>query len=159
MLLILFSLTLQALPNPGSGVTGLSALLLPAITLGSALAAKLTRMTRSSMLEVLNQDYVRTARAKGLPRWRVVIKHAFRNALIPIITVLGLQFGALLTGAIIVEKVFARPGLGTLLLDGIEARNYMIVQGTVIFIAFSYVVVNLITDLLYGLVDPRIRYD
>lgn len=159
MLLILFSLTLQALPNPGSGVTGLSALILPSITLGSALAAKLTRMTRSSMLEVLNQDFVRTAKAKGLSRWRVVMKHAFRNALIPIVTVLGLQFGALLTGAIIVEKVFARPGLGTLLLDGIEGRNYMIVQGTVIFIAFSYVLVNLITDLLYGLVDPRIRYD
>ena len=159
MLLILFSLTLQALPNPGSGVTGLSALVLPAITLGSALAAKLTRMTRSSMLEVLNQDYVRTAKAKGLPRWRVVMKHAFRNALIPVVTVLGLQFGALLTGAIIVEKVFARPGIGTLLLDGIEARSYMIVQGTVICIALSYVVVNLITDLLYGLVDPRIRYD
>lgn len=159
MLLILFSLTLQALPNPGSEVASLSALVLPAITLGSALAAKLTRMTRSSMLEVLNQDFVRTAKAKGLPRWKVVMKHAFRNALIPIVTVLGLQFGALLTGAIIVEKVFARPGLGTLLLDGIEARNYMIVQGTVIFIAFSYVVVNFITDLLYGAVDPRIRYD
>lgn len=159
MLLILFSLTLQALPNPGSEVAGLAALVLPAITLGSALSAKLTRMTRSSMLEVLNQDYVRTAKAKGLPRWRVVMKHAFRNALIPIVTVLGLQFGALLTGAIIVEKVFARPGLGTLLLDGIEARNYMIVQGTVIFIAISYVVVNLVTDLLYGAVDPRIRYD
>jgi len=159
MLLILFSLTLQALPNPGSEVAGLAALVLPAITLGSALSAKLTRMTRSSMLEVLNLDYVRTAKAKGLPRWRVVMKHAFRNALIPIVTVLGLQFGALLTGAIIVEKVFARPGLGTLLLDGIEARNYMIVQGTVIFIAISYVVVNLITDLLYGAVDPRIRYD
>ena len=159
MLLILFSLTLQALPNPGSGITGLSALVLPAITLGSGLAAKLTRMTRSSMLEVLNQDFVRTAKAKGLPRWRVVMKHAFRNALIPVVTVLGLQFGALLTGAIIVEKIFARPGLGTLLLDGIEARNYMIVQGTVIFIALSYVIVNLITDLLYGLVDPRIRYD
>lgn len=159
MLLILFSLTLRALPNPGSEVAGLSALVLPAITLGSALSAKLTRMTRSSMLEVLNLDYVRTAKAKGLPRWKVVLKHAFRNATIPIVTVLGLQFGALLTGAIIVEKVFARPGVGTLLLDGIEARNYMIVQGTVIFIAISYVLVNLITDLLYGVVDPRIRYD
>lgn len=159
MLLILFSLTLQALPNPGSEVAGLSALVLPAITLGSALAAKLTRMTRSSMLEVLNLDYVRTARSKGLARWRVVMKHAFRNALIPIVTVLGLQFGALLTGAIIVEKVFARPGIGMLLLEGIEARNYMIVQGTVIFIAVSYVFVNLVTDLLYGAVDPRIRYD
>lgn len=159
MLLILFSLTLQALPNPGSGVTGLSALILPAITLGSALSGKLMRMVRSSMLEVLNQDYVRTARAKGLPRWRVVLKHALRNALVPVVTVLGLQFGALLSGAIIVEKVFARPGVGTLLLDGINTRNYIIVQGCVLFIAFAYVVVNLVTDLLYGLVDPRIRYD
>lgn len=159
MLLILFSITLQALPNPGSGVTGLSTLILPAVTLGSALAAKLTRMTRSSMMEVLSQDYVRTAKAKGNPAWRVTIKHALRNALIPVITILGLQFGALLGGAIIVEKVFARPGLGTLLLDAINSRNYLIVQGCVIFIAFAYVVVNLITDLIYGWVDPRIRYD
>jgi|SRR5690554_245868 len=159
MLLILFSITLQALPNPGSGVTGLSTLILPAVTLGSALAAKLTRMTRSSMMEVLSQDYVRTAKAKGNPAWRVTVKHALRNALIPVITILGLQFGALLGGAIIVEKVFARPGLGTLLLDAINSRNYLIVQGCVIFIAFAYVVVNLITDLIYGWVDPRIRYD
>ncbi len=159
MLLILFSLTLNALPNPGSEVAGLSALVLPAITLGTALSAKLMRMTRSSMLEKLNLDYVRTARAKGLSKFRVVMKHAFRNALIPVVTILGLQFGALLTGAIIVEKVFARPGVGTLLLDGIEARNYMIVQGCVIFIAFSYVVVNFVVDLVYGLIDPRIRYE
>lgn len=159
MLLILFSLTLQALPNPGSEVTGLSTLILPAITLGTALAAKLTRMTRSSMLEVLGQDYVRTAKAKGNPGWVVTTKHALRNALIPVVTILGLQFGALLGGAIIVEKVFARPGLGTLLLDGINTRNYLIVQGCVIFIAFSYVVVNLITDLVYSWIDPRIRYD
>ncbi|QDG50036.1 ABC transporter permease [Persicimonas caeni] len=159
MLLILFSLTLQALPNPGSEVTGLSTLILPAITLGTALAAKLTRMTRSSMLEVLNQDYVRTAKSKGNPGWKVTTKHALRNALIPVVTILGLQFGALLGGAIIVEKVFARPGLGTLLLDGINTRNYLIVQGCVIFIAFSYVAVNLITDLVYGWIDPRIRYD
>lgn len=159
MLLILFSITLQALPNPGSQVTGLSTLILPAITLGTGLAAKLTRMTRSSMMEVLHQDYVRTAKAKGNSPWRVTIKHALRNALIPVITVLGLQFGALLGGAIIVEKVFARPGLGTLLLDAINSRDYLIVQGCVIFIAFAYVVVNLITDLVYGWVDPRIRYD
>ncbi len=159
MLLILFSLTLKALPNPGAAVTGLSALILPAITLGTALSGKLMRMTRSSMLEVLGQDYIRTAKAKGLPNVRVVIKHAFRNAMVPVVTVLGLQFGALLSGAIIVEKVFARPGLGTLLLDGIEGRNYMIVQGCVLFIAFTYVLVNLITDLLYGAVDPRIRYE
>jgi peptide/nickel transport system permease protein len=159
MLLILFSLTLQILPDPGSGVRGLSALILPAITLGTALSAKLMRMTRSSMLEVLGQDFVRTAEAKGLSAWRVVIRHALRNAMIPVVTVIGLQFGALLTGAIIVEKIFARPGVGTLLLDGIESRNYMIVQGCVIFIALSYVVVNLIVDLVYAWVDPRIRYD
>lgn len=159
MLLIAFSLTLQALPNPGSDVVGLSALILPAVTLGSGLAAKLTRMTRSSMLEVLNRDYIRTAKAKGLPRWQVVTKHALRNALIPVITVLGLQFGSLLTGAIVVEKVFARPGVGMLLLESIEARNYMLVQGAVLFISFTYVLVNLLTDLVYGLVDPRIRYD
>lgn len=159
MLLILFSLTLKALPNPGAGVTGLTALILPAFTLGTALSAKLTRMLRSSMLEVLSQDYIRTARAKGSPEQRVVIKHALRNAMIPVITIIGLQFGALLTGAIIVEKVFARPGLGTLLLDGIEQRNYLIVQGSVLFISFSYVVVNLLTDLVYGWIDPRIRYD
>jgi peptide/nickel transport system permease protein len=159
MLLILFSLTLQALPNPGSEVMGLSALVLPAITLGTALSAKLTRMTRSSMLEVLNQDYVRTAKSKGNTAWTVTVKHALRNALIPVVTIIGLQFGALLGGAIIVEKVFARPGLGTLLLDGINTRNYLIVQGCVILIAFAYVVVNLITDLIYGWIDPRIRYD
>ena len=159
MLLILFSLTLRALPNPGSGVVGLSALILPSVTLGSALAAKLTRMLRSSMLEVLSQDYIRTARAKGASRARVTLKHGLRNAMIPVTTVLGLQFGALLSGAIIVEKVFARPGLGMLLLDGIEQRNYLIVQGCVLCIAFSYVLVNLLTDLLYGWIDPRIRYD
>lgn len=159
MLLIAFSLTLQALPNPGSDVVGLSALILPAVTLGSSLAAKLTRMTRSSMLEVLNRDYIRTAKAKGLPRSRVVTKHALRNALIPVITVLGLQFGSLLTGAIVVEKIFARPGVGMLLLESIEARNYMLVQGSVLFISFTYVLVNLLTDLVYGWVDPRIRYD
>ncbi len=159
MLLILFSLTLKALPNPGSSVTGLTALILPAITLGSALSAKLTRMLRSSMLEVLNQDFVRTARAKGLRERTVILKHALRNALMPVTTVLGMQLGALLTGALIVEKVFARAGLGMLLLDGIEQRNYLIVQGCVLLIAFIYVFVNVITDIVYGLIDPRIRYD
>ena len=159
MLLILFSITLEALPDPGSSVTGLQALVLPAVTLGTALAAKLTRMTRSSMLEVLGLDYVRTAKAKGAPRWRVIVKHAFRNALIPVVTILGLQFGALLTGAIIVEKIFARPGLGTLLLEAIQSRNYRVVQGCVIFISLSYVVVNLVVDLVYAQIDPRIRYD
>ncbi len=159
MLLIFFSLTLQVLPNPGSEVVGLTALVLPAITLGTGMSAKLMRMTRSSMLEVLNRDFVRTAKAKGLPRLKVVLKHALRNALIPVVTIIGLQFGALLTGAIIVEKIFARPGVGTLLLDAIEQRNYLIVQGCVLFISFTYIVVNLATDLFYGFVDPRIRYD
>ncbi len=159
MLLILFSVTLSILPNPGAGVVGLSALVLPALTLGSGMSAKLTRMLRSSMLEVLGQDYIRTARAKGVRESVVVWKHALRNALTPVVTVLGLQFGALLTGAIIVEKVFARAGVGTLLLDGIEQRSYAIVQGCVLFIAFTYVTVNLITDLVYGWLDPRVRYD
>jgi len=159
MLLILFSLTLQVLPNPGSGVVGLSALVLPAITLGTGMSAKLTRMLRSSLLEVLGKDFVRTARAKGLPERRVVLKHVLRNALIPVVTIIGLQFGALLTGAIVVEKVFARPGLGTLLLDAIEKRNYLLVQGSVLVISFTYVLVNFVTDLVYGAVDPRIRYD
>lgn len=159
MLLIVFSLTLQILPNPGSGVLGLSALILPAITLGSGMSGKLMRMIRSSMLEVLSQDYIRTARAKGLSRRVVILKHALRNAMVPVVTVLGLQFGALLSGAIIIEKIFARPGVGTLLLDGIEARNYVIVQGCVLFIALAYVLVNFLTDLLYSAVDPRIRYD
>lgn len=159
MLLILFSLTLQMLPNPGAQVTGLTALILPAVTLGTAMSAKLMRMTRSSMLEVLNREFVRTAKAKGVSRAQVVLKHALRNALIPVVTIIGLQFGALLTGAIIVEKIFARPGVGTMLLDGIEARNYLIVQGCVLFISFTYIIVNLVTDLVYGMIDPRIRYD
>jgi peptide/nickel transport system permease protein len=159
MLLILFSLSLQWFPLPGRSISGISGLVLPAITLGTALAAKLTRMTRSSMLEVLGLDYIRTAKAKGLPSWSVIFKHGLRNAIIPVITILGLQFGALLTGAIIVEKIFARPGLGTLLLDGIHSRNYPIVQGCVILIALSYVFVNFLTDMLYSWIDPRIRYD
>lgn len=159
MLLILFSLTLQVLPNPGAGVTGLSALVLPAITLGTAMSAKLMRMTRSSMMEVLNRDFVRTAKAKGLARWIVILKHALRNAFIPVLTIVGLQFGTLLTGAIIVEEIFARPGVGTLLLEGIEKRNYLVVQGCILFISFTYVLVNLVTDLIYGIIDPRIRYD
>jgi len=157
MLLIAFTVTLQVFPDPGSGVAGLTSLALPAITLGTSLSAKLTRMTRSSMLEVLSSDYVRTARAKGLRERVVVFKHALRNALVPVVTVVGLQIGALLSGAIIVEKIFARPGLGTLLLDAIEQRNYMLVQGAVLGVTLTYVVVNLITDLAYVAVDPRIQ--
>ena len=125
--------------------------------IGTHLMAMLSRMTRSSMVEVLREDYMTTARAKGLPGWRVLLKHGLRNALLPVITVAGLQFGAMLSGALITEKVFARPGLGTLLLEGISERNYPVVQGTVLVIAACYVGVNLLVDLTYGLADPRIR--
>jgi ABC-type dipeptide/oligopeptide/nickel transport system permease component len=142
---------------PGPTEVGLAALILPAIAVGTHLMAMQARMTRSSMVEVLTEDYVRTARAKGLPPGPVLFKHALRNAVLPVITVAGLQFGSLLSGAIIVEKVFARPGLGTLLIDAIFERNYPIVQGVVLVIAVIYVTVNILVDLAYGLADPRIR--
>ncbi len=157
MLLILFSLTLRWLPDPGAGMEGLSGLILPAVTLGSALAAKISRMTRSSVLETLEQDYVRTARAKGLAERIVIGRHVMRNSLIPVVTIMGLQFGALLAGAIVVEKIFARPGLGTLLLEAIFTRNYRLVQGCVLVIAFANILVNLATDLLYTRIDPRVK--
>lgn len=159
MLLLAFTVGLGWLPNPGETDRPLAALLLPALTLGAALAAKLTRMVRSSLLEVLGDDYVVTARAKGLPERVILVKHVLRNALIPVVTVMGIQFGALLTGAIVTEKVFARPGLGTLLLEGIQQRNYPVVQGTVLLIAAIYVTVNLLTDVLYAFIDPRVRLD
>lgn len=155
LLLLWFFVDLGWLPGPTEG--GAAALILPAIAIGVHLMAMLARMTRSSMIEVLDEDYVRTARAKGLPERSVLFKHALRNALLPVITVAGLQFGSLLSGAIIVEKVFARPGLGTTLLTAINERNYPVVQGTVLVIAVIYVVVNTLVDLAYGLVDPRIR--
>jgi len=155
LLIILFSIQLGWFPVSGRG--GVGSLVLPAITLGTALAAVLSRMTRASLLERLGEDYLTVARAKGLPEWKVILKHALRNALIPIITVMGLQFGALLSGAIITENVFSWPGIGTLLINAITARDYPLVQGCVLFITFSYVFVNLVTDLLYGWVDPRIR--
>ena len=142
---------------PGPTETGPAALVLPALCVGIHLMAMLSRMTRSSMVEVLGEDYVRTARAKGLPESRVLFVHALRNALLPVITVAGMQFGSLLTGAIIVEKVFARPGLGTTLLEAITERDYPVVQGTVFVIAVIYVLVNIAVDLAYGLIDPRIR--
>jgi ABC-type dipeptide/oligopeptide/nickel transport system permease component len=148
---------LPALPGPGEDTGRLAGLLLPAIMLGTHLMAMLARMTRSSLLDVLGEDYVRTARAKGLSPARVVLKHALRNALLPVITVAGMQFGALLAGAVVTEKVFARPGLGTLLLEAITQRDYRIVQGCALVIAVLYVGVNLLVDMVYGLVDPRIR--
>jgi peptide/nickel transport system permease protein len=155
LLIILFSIKLGWLPV--SGKAGVASLVLPAITLGAAFAAILSRMTRASLLERLGEDYLMVARAKGLPEWKVILKHALRNALIPIITVMGLQIGALLSGAIITENVFSWPGIGTLLINAIEARDYPLVQGCILFISLSYVFVNLLTDLFYGWADPRIR--
>lgn len=155
MLILVFAVWLDWLPVNERG--GLAHLVLPAITLGTALAALLSRMTRTSLVEALSEDYVRTARAKGLSGWRVVMGHALRNALIPVVTVAGLQIGALLSGAIITESIFDWPGLGSLLLEGILQRDYPLVQGCVLVIALSYVLVNLATDLLYGWIDPRIR--
>ncbi|TMQ16044.1 MAG: ABC transporter permease [Deltaproteobacteria bacterium] len=142
---------------PGPTEVGPAAIVLPALAVGTHLMAMLARMTRSSMVEVLGEDYVRTARAKGLPEGRVLALHALRNALLPVITVVGLQFGSLLSGAIIIENVFSRPGLGSTLIDAIKERNYPVVQGTVLVIAVIYVAVNLVVDLAYGLADPRIR--
>jgi ABC-type dipeptide/oligopeptide/nickel transport system permease component len=142
---------------PGPTEVGPRAIVLPALAVGTHLMAMLARMTRSSMVEVLGEDYVRTARAKGLPEGRVVFLHALRNALLPVITVAGLQFGSLLSGAIIIENVFSRPGLGSTLVDAIKERNYPVVQGAVLVIAAIYVAVNMLVDLAYGLADPRIR--
>lgn len=155
VMLLVFFIWLGWLPGPTE--TGLASLVLPASAIGLHLMAMLARMTRSSMIEVLHEDYVRTARAKGLSERRVIVGHALRNALLPVITVAGLQFGSLLSGAIVIEKVFARPGLGLTLLDAIAERNYPVVQGTVLVIAVIYVVVNTLVDLAYGLADPRIR--
>ncbi len=155
LLVLVFSADLAWLPGPTE--LGASALILPAIAVGTHLMAMLARMTRGAMLEVLGEDYVRTARAKGVPERRVLFVHALRNALLPVITVAGLQFGSLLSGAIIVEKVFARPGVGTTLLDAIAERDYPVVQGTVLVIAVTYVLVNILVDVAYGLIDPRIR--
>jgi ABC-type dipeptide/oligopeptide/nickel transport system permease component len=156
LFIFIFYVQLAWLPGPAEPDAPM-ALLLPSIVVGTHLMAMLSRMTRSSLVEVLREDYMTTARAKGLPESVVILKHGLRNALLPVITVAGLQFGALLGGAIITEKVFARPGLGTLLLEGINERNYPLVQGTVLVIAIAYVTVNLMVDLAYGLADPRVR--
>jgi len=155
LLIWLFSLHLEWFPVGGN--EGWLSLALPAITLGTALAAILSRMTRASVLEILNEDFVRTARAKGLPERTVLFKHVLRNALIPVVTIAGLQLGALLSGAVITENVFAWPGLGTLFIEALQSRDYPVVQGCVLFFSLGYVVVNLLVDLLYAAVDPRIR--
>jgi len=155
ILILFFAIKLGLLPVSGSG--SLAHLVLPAITMGSALAAILTRMVRTSMLEELSQDYIRTARAKGLSERVVVYRHALRNAMLPVLTVLGLQFGALLAGAIVTEKIFSWPGIGRLTLDAIGNRDYYLVQGGILAIGLTYVIVNFLTDLLYSVANPRIR--
>jgi peptide/nickel transport system permease protein len=155
ILILLVSIKLGWLPVSGAG--GWDHLVLPAITMGSALAAILTRMVRTAMLEELGQDYIRTARAKGLPERNVVYKHALRNAMIPVITLVGLQFGALLAGAIVTETIFSWPGIGRLTVSAISNRDYALVQGCILAVGLTYVLVNLITDILYMVVNPRIR--
>ncbi|PYN82707.1 MAG: peptide ABC transporter permease [Candidatus Rokuibacteriota bacterium] len=155
LMIFVFSLHLAWFPATGGG--DLLHLVLPSLTLGTIASAIIARLTRSSMLEVLGQDYVRTARAKGLAWWGVVVRHALKNALIPIITIFGLQFGNLLAGAVIVETVFSRPGLGRLIVGGILAKDFPLVQGTVLFVAASYVMINVLVDVAYAFVDPRIR--
>jgi ABC-type dipeptide/oligopeptide/nickel transport system permease component len=157
LLAIVFAVELGWLPVGGRGT--LAHLVLPAVTLGAALSAILARMTRASLLEELREPYVLAARAKGVSRARAVLHHALRNSLIPIVTILGLQFGVVLTGAVITETIFAWPGIGRLLIQSISFRDYPTVQGCVLLIAVTYVGVNLITDLTYGFLDPRIRVD
>jgi ABC-type dipeptide/oligopeptide/nickel transport system permease component len=157
LLAIVFAVELGWLPVSGRGT--LAQLVLPAVTLGAPLAAVLARTTRASVIDELRELYVTAARARGVSRMRAVLKHAFRNSLIPIVTVLGLQLGAVLTGAVITETIFAWPGIGRLLIQSIGFRDYPLVQGCILLIAVTYVSVNLLTDLAYGLLDPRIRYE
>jgi len=163
LLIFVFGVTLRWLPISGyldpleDGWSGLRSLVLPAVTLGLALAAVITRTLRSSLLEALAEDYVRTARAKGLSEWVVIRGHVLKNALIPVVTVLGLQLGTLIGGAVITEYVFALPGVGRLVVDAVFARDYPLVQGVVLLIALGFIVSNLLVDLLYGYIDPRIR--
>ncbi len=155
LLILVFSLWLGWLPV--SGREGFSSLILPALTLGTAMAAILSRMVRMTLLEVLGEDYIRTARAKGLPWGQVVLHHALRNAMLPIITLLGLQLGALLAGAVITEIVFSWPGVGQLVIESIQRRDYPVVQACVLLISLTYVLVNTLTDFCYAWLDPRIR--
>ncbi len=155
LLILLFSVSLGWLP--ASGFSSFKHMILPAVTIGTSTAAVITRMTRSSMLEVIRQDYIRTARAKGQVESKVVNRHALKNALIPIITVVGLQFGYLLGGAVLTESIFAVPGVGRLMVDSIKTRDFPVVQGAVLFIAITFSIVNLFVDIMYAYVDPRIR--
>jgi peptide/nickel transport system permease protein len=157
MLILLFSVTFRVLP--AFGADSWKSLIMPSVTLGAAIAARLARLTRSAMLEVLGQDFIRTARAKGLGARRVIYGHALRNALIPVVTAFGLQLGWLLGGAVVVEQVFAWPGLGRLMIEAIGLRDVTIVQAGVFWFALSFLFINLAVDVSYTLLDPRIRYD
>lgn len=157
LLIIVFSIDLGWLPVSGRG--GLSHLILPSVTLGAAMASILTRMVRSSLLESIREDYIRTARAKGLSELRIWLKHALRNSLLPVTTIAGLQFGSLLAGSVITETIFVWPGIGYLTVQAIQTRDYPLVQGCILVISVSYVIINLLTDVLYAIVDPRIRYE
>ncbi|MBI4277724.1 MAG: ABC transporter permease [Armatimonadetes bacterium] len=164
VLIYVFALGLRVLPPSGyrpfteDPLQNLRFMIMPAVCLGMVMAAILSRMTRSSLLEVLGEDYIRTARAKGLSGRMVIYKHALKNALIPVVTIAGIQFGALLGGTVIIETIFALPGIGRLLIDNIRASDFPMVQGVVLFMALARLVINLATDLLYGWLDPRIRY-
>ncbi len=155
LLVLLFSLNLGILPVSERG--DWTTYVLPAITMGTALAAALSRMTRNSILDTYQEDYVRTARAKGCSEKAVLQRHVFRNAALPLVTVVGLQFGVLLTGAVITEKIFDWPGLGSLLVEGIQTRDYPVIQGCVLIFASSYLIVNIMTDIIYAMIDPRIK--
>jgi peptide/nickel transport system permease protein len=157
VLIFFFAVDLRWFPTGGSGT--IQQLVLPAVTLGAASTAIIARMTRSSMLEVIRQDYIRTARAKGLWEQTVILRHALKNALVPVVTVIGLQFGYLLAGAVITETVFSRPGLGRLLVASITSRDFPVVQGTLMLLSVSFVLINLLVDILYGYLDPRIKYE
>lgn len=165
LLMLVFAVNLQWLPVAGyrplsNGLWDhLRYLILPAISLGAFQAALVARMTRSSMLEVHNKGFIKTARSKGVKEYKVVFKHAFRNAFLPILTVIGQSFGALVTGAVVVETIFNLPGLGQLIINSIERRDFAVIQGVVLFVTLIYVFINLIVDLLYGIIDPRVRLE
>ena len=157
MLILFIGVFLQWLPPTGFG--GIEYIILPAITLGLRSAAYLARLTRATMLDVLNQDYIRTARMKMLPEWKVILKHGFPNILIPIITVIGTDFGSYLSGAVLTESIFGWPGIGRYALEAILKRDFPVIQGTVLFMALMFILANLIVDIFYGIVDPRIRIE
>jgi glutathione transport system permease protein len=157
MLIQWFAVGLRLVPT--SGLDSIRSYIMPSLTMGAGTMAILARFTRSSMLESLREDYVRTARAKGLSGFLVVMRHAFKNSLIQVVTVAGLQIGGLLTGSVLVETVFSIPGLGRLLVDSINYRDYKVVQALLLFFSMEYIIINLIVDLLYGVLNPKVRYD